>query len=557
MKPGYMYCVCLSWMSTFLIYCTSVAILPTVGATLWPGATNIHTTPSDHSIIVLDNVITEPAAHALHSYVLQFAQWKLNGHAQETSTLINNQTAEQSCLLQKKVPWSAQLSSPFYENVCFLKNILSLPELVNFTPHSVQAEILRRGDSIKVQCGLDKQGLDTEYSWRVFLTPDWQINDYGDLMFYDRNDKGGKQEAVLTVHPRMGRFVLWDSSLSFVYHPPSMGYIQGLLSITGQLTSSKNKMKFQDEITDEQQTSRPQFSSQFTRTDEMEDLADKYVRSFYDSEGRVIAVYDNIFSAADLEELQQALLAQGEIMYLPHDVQPEEDVDNAQWIKSFDPEKFATSAVWRRLSQVMRHVSGNRTSWYPYDVALNIVRSADHTRIHQDCEEWEDEYTMVLYLNPDWRPEFCGETVFFEAMPGSELQRQLYGLHGGTEYQPIASVLPKYGRLAVFQGIIPHSARPPSNLFAGARYTFAVKVSLTRRIALAKRLQEVLEDCFEELSMEEEQLLEDLISGVYNHEPSFRSDEWLEQRLQDTKSEASKVRNNKKHQMESSLLTCE
>ena len=40
----------------------------------------------------------------------------------------------------------------------------------------------------------------------------------------------------------------------------------------------------------------------------------------------------------------------------------------------------------------------------------------------------------------------------------------------------IAAVKPRYGRIVMFRGIIPHSARPPSPEYHGARYTFACKV---------------------------------------------------------------------------------
>ena len=48
----------------------------------------------------------------------------------------------------------------------------------------------------------------------------------------------------------------------------------------------------------------------------------------------------------------------------------------------------------------------------------------------------------------------------------------------------IAAVKPRYGRIVMFRGIIPHSARPPSPGFLGARYTFACKVSTLQRISL-------------------------------------------------------------------------
>jgi len=86
----------------------------------------------------------------------------------------------------------------------------------------------------------------------------------------------------------------------------------------------------------------------------------------------------------------------------------------------------------------------------------------------------QDEYTILLYLTPEWKAEYFGETAFFEErlQPNGEPYPK-----GHRQYDWLASVRPRYGRLVVFRGIIPHSARPPSAGFKGARYTFACKVS--------------------------------------------------------------------------------
>lgn len=85
----------------------------------------------------------------------------------------------------------------------------------------------------------------------------------------------------------------------------------------------------------------------------------------------------------------------------------------------------------------------------------------------------QHEYTFLMYLTPDWEANNYGETAFFEEVLSQD----------GTPYPPgqqqyewIASVRPRYGRIVIFRGIIPHSARPPSPGFSGARYTFACKV---------------------------------------------------------------------------------
>lgn len=78
-----------------------------------------------------------------------------------------------------------------------------------------------------------------------------------------------------------------------------------------------------------------------------------------------------------------------------------------------------------------------------------------------------------MYLTPDWVANNYGETAFFEEVlskDGTPFPA------GKQQYEWIASVRPRYGRIVIFRGIIPHSARPPSPGFSGARYTFACKV---------------------------------------------------------------------------------
>ena len=53
-------------------------------------------------------------------------------------------------------------------------------------------------------------------------------------------------------------------------------------------------------------------------------------------------------------------------------------------------------------------------------------------------------------------------------------------------------VRPRYGRSVIFEGLIPHAARPPSPAFKGPRYSFAVKMAKTP----ARALQHMLHDIF-------------------------------------------------------------
>ena len=82
---------------------------------------------------------------------------------------------------------------------------------------------------------------------------------------------------------------------------------------------------------------------------------------------------------------------------------------------------------------------------FPYDVSINLIRSSDHTRIHNDTGyHGETEFTCLVYLNPDLeKMSDYGETTFFDT--------------SSDEPDITAQVRPRYGRTVVFDGKFPSS----------------------------------------------------------------------------------------------------
>lgn len=72
-------------------------------------------------------------------------------------------------------------------------------------------------------------------------------------------------------------------------------------------------------------------------------------------------------------------------------------------------------------------------------MSCNLLRNADHSRIHHDNEEDEDEWTFLVYLTPNWTINDYGETVFYE--------------RNSDDTEIIAEIRPKYGRAVIFQGL--------------------------------------------------------------------------------------------------------
>ncbi|MBP0597886.1 2OG-Fe(II) oxygenase [Herbaspirillum sp. LeCh32-8] len=70
-------------------------------------------------------------------------------------------------------------------------------------------------------------------------------------------------------------------------------------------------------------------------------------------------------------------------------------------------------------------------------------------------------FTAILYLNPIWKPEWAGETVFFN-----------------EESDIIQAVLPKSGRVAIFDNRVLHAARGVSRICPAIRVTLMFKTKL-------------------------------------------------------------------------------
>lgn len=81
--------------------------------------------------------------------------------------------------------------------------------------------------------------------------------------------------------------------------------------------------------------------------------------------------------------------------------------------------------------------------------------------IHTDTERKEDQ-TCVVYMTPEWDADWGGETVFFN----------------NDKTEILKSVLPKFGRTAIFSGNIQHCARGVSRICNRARMTLMFKFSI-------------------------------------------------------------------------------
>ena len=71
---------------------------------------------------------------------------------------------------------------------------------------------------------------------RISLNKDFKKNDYGEAIFYKDNG-----EILAAVYPKMGRMVVWNASVPFIFKPPAMSYVQAQYDIVMRLSTSKEK----------------------------------------------------------------------------------------------------------------------------------------------------------------------------------------------------------------------------------------------------------------------------------------------------------------------------
>ena len=74
-----------------------------------------------------------------------------------------------------------------------------------------------------------------------------------------------------------------------------------------------------------------------------------------------------------------------------------------------------------------------------------------------------DQYTVIIYLTPDWQPEDGGTIEFWTPNLNDEMKAMAintpYGLNGDPNMNIVKSYWPRAGRVVLFDARIPHVAR--------------------------------------------------------------------------------------------------
>jgi SM-20-related protein len=96
---------------------------------------------------------------------------------------------------------------------------------------------------------------------------------------------------------------------------------------------------------------------------------------------------------------------------------------------------------------------------------INAYKYSDVLSIHTDPDiKGFNNITAIIYGNDNWDANWGSETVFFDKT--------------GSDAEIIKSILPKPGRLVLFDAGIPHTGRVPSSAFPNYRYSLVYNLEL-------------------------------------------------------------------------------
>ena len=96
---------------------------------------------------------------------------------------------------------------------------------------------------------------------------------------------------------------------------------------------------------------------------------------------------------------------------------------------------------------------------------INAYKYSDVLSIHDDGPiNGFKNITALIYGNSTWDANWGSETVFFDKK--------------GSDAEIIKSILPKPGRLVLFDAGIPHTGRVPSSMFPNYRYSLVYNLKL-------------------------------------------------------------------------------
>lgn len=173
----------------------------------------------------------------------------------------------------------------------------------------------------------------------------------------------------------------------------------------------------------------------------------------FDIDGRPLRIYDG-----HLPNVEAYVAGLSRAAFTRTEVARPDTAEYRHWATEIRIEALVQQPIFEVTRRAVLGFMQPGRAYRPYRAYTNVASYGDMLFTHTDCLPEARDLTALWYLCERWDIEWGGETVF---------------LDGNDEIA--ASILPRPGRLAIFDGAIKHAGRPPSRICYAPRYTLAIK----------------------------------------------------------------------------------
>ena len=171
--------------------------------------------------------------------------------------------------------------------------------------------------------------------------------------------------------------------------------------------------------------------------------------------GREIFICDDVIDPSMVQQIG------AEVSALPY-VRTEKshaDVPGLVAVSDIAPEKIATNSFLRGLRRLVEQAFPQE-QFSDQRAYVNCSIYGDGYYMHRDCTVREPHVTALYYANLEWRPDWGGETIYYNDEEEAEIV-----------------VMPRPGRLVIARGAILHRGNVPTRICYEQRYTLAYKLN--------------------------------------------------------------------------------
>jgi SM-20-related protein len=175
-------------------------------------------------------------------------------------------------------------------------------------------------------------------------------------------------------------------------------------------------------------------------------------------DGRLVRVYDSLLPGVG--EYVRGLSRAG---FTRTEVARPDTSEFKHWATEVKLPTLLQQPIFDLTLRAVNGFAGPDVRYRPYRAYTNASTFGDMLFTHTDCLPEQHDLTALWYLCDTWEPEWGGETLFYD-----------------KDDEIAFAVVPRPGRLVVFDGAIKHVGRPPSRICHATRFTFAIKFEPVR-----------------------------------------------------------------------------